>query len=154
MHVLVRSDGIGRYPQEVEATAYFCVLEALQNASKYAEATSVEIGLMANDGWLSFEVVDNGRGFDPNSTPKKLTALGRFKHENAAIALADDKRVVVYMGDDQASEYIYKFVSDGKYDPDTPALNRLLDLADAGTRQLFALQRGLVGQYLDKPRSA
>jgi len=33
------------------------------------------------------------------------------------------------------------------------ALNRLLDLADAGTRQLFALQRGLIGQYLDKPRS-
>ena len=32
------------------------------------------------------------------------------------------------------------------------ALNRLLDLADSGTRQLFALQRGLVGQYLDKPR--
>ena len=54
--------------------------------------------------------------FDPNSTPKKLTALGRFKHENAAMTLADDKRVVVYMGDDQASEYIYKFVSDGKYD--------------------------------------
>ena len=69
--------------------------------------------------------------FDPNSTPKKLTALGRFKHENAAMTLADDKRVVVYMGDDQASEYIYKFVSDGKYDPARPALNRLL--LDKGT---------------------
>jgi ribonuclease PH len=30
------------------------------------------------------------------------------------------------------------------------ALNRLLDLADTGTRQLFALQRGLVGQHLNK----
>lgn len=69
--------------------------------------------------------------FDPNSTPKKLTALGRFKHENAAMTLADDKRVVVYMGDDQVSEYIYKFVSDGKYDPARPALNRLL--LDRGT---------------------
>ncbi len=69
--------------------------------------------------------------FDPNSTPKKLTALGRFKHENAAMTLADDKRVVVYMGDDQVSEYIYKFVSDGKYDPARPALNRLL--LDKGT---------------------
>ncbi|OZI82793.1 PhoX family protein [Bordetella genomosp. 2] len=69
--------------------------------------------------------------FDPNSTPKKLTALGRFKHENAAMSLADDGRVVVYMGDDQVSEYVYKFVSDGKYDPATPALNRLL--LDRGT---------------------
>jgi secreted PhoX family phosphatase len=69
--------------------------------------------------------------FDPNSTPKKLTALGRFKHENSAMTVADDGRVVVYMGDDQVSEYIYKFVSDGVYNPDTPALNRLL--LDRGT---------------------
>lgn len=53
--------------------------------------------------------------FDPTSTPKKHTALGRFKHENAAWTLAADKRLVVYMGDDQANDYIYKFVSDAKY---------------------------------------
>lgn len=69
--------------------------------------------------------------FDPHSAPKKLTALGRFKHENAAWALAPDQRVVVYMGDDQRSEYIYKFVSKNKFNPDTPALNRLL--LDEGT---------------------
>lgn len=64
--------------------------------------------------------------FDPQSIPRKLTALGRFKHENAAITLADDKRIVVYMGDDQVSEYLYKFVSDGKYDPARPEQNRKL----------------------------
>ena len=53
--------------------------------------------------------------FDPGSVPKKHTALGRFKHENAAWTLASDKRLVVYMGDDQANDYIYKFVSDVAY---------------------------------------
>ncbi|MCQ9616702.1 PhoX family phosphatase [Paenalcaligenes niemegkensis] len=69
--------------------------------------------------------------FDPHSAPKKLTALGRFKHENAAMTLADDNRVVVYMGDDQRSEYIYKFVSKRQFNVDTPAENRLL--LDEGT---------------------
>ena len=51
----------------------------------------------------------------PNSIPKKLTALGRFKHENAEIAISKDGYVVVYMGDDERGEYIYKFVSYKKY---------------------------------------
>ncbi|HVJ81643.1 MAG TPA: alkaline phosphatase PhoX, partial [Planctomycetia bacterium] len=43
--------------------------------------------------------------------PIKHTALGRFKHENAAVTLAKDGRLVVYMGDDEADQHLYKYVS-------------------------------------------
>ncbi|MFH8367843.1 PhoX family protein [Streptomyces sp. NPDC018031] len=49
--------------------------------------------------------------FDPESTPRKLTALGRFKHEAAEPRLTDDGRPVLYMGDDERFDYFYKFVS-------------------------------------------
>jgi len=52
---------------------------------------------------------------DPTSTPKKRTALGRFKHENAEVVLAASGHVVVYMGDDERGEFLYKFVSAGQY---------------------------------------
>jgi signal transduction histidine kinase len=69
--VTVEPNGIGRYPPETEATAYFCVLEALQNAAKYAEASSAVVRLGRDDGDLVFSVTDDGRGFD-----KATTALG------------------------------------------------------------------------------
>ncbi|MBB5933980.1 PhoX family protein [Streptomyces zagrosensis] len=49
--------------------------------------------------------------YDPDSTPRKLTALGRFKHEAAEPRLTDDGRPVLYMGDDERFDYFYKFVS-------------------------------------------
>lgn len=52
----------------------------------------------------------------PDSQPVKRTALGRFRHENAELTLAKDGRVVVYMGDDQINEFIYKYVSLRPYD--------------------------------------
>jgi len=54
---------------------------------------------------------------DPDSVPKKRTALGRFKHENAEVVINTDGRIVVYMGDDERGEFLYRFVSDGVYAP-------------------------------------
>jgi signal transduction histidine kinase len=66
--VAVHPDGVGRYGQDIESAVYFCCLEALNNAAKYAEAANVEIRLTTLDGELRFEVRDDGRGFDQTLT--------------------------------------------------------------------------------------
>jgi signal transduction histidine kinase len=63
--VAVEAEGVGRYPEDVEATVYFCTLEALQNVAKYADAGQATVRLSQSNGSLSFAVVDRGRGFDP-----------------------------------------------------------------------------------------
>jgi signal transduction histidine kinase len=66
----VDADGVGRYPQDVEAAIYFSCLEAMNNVAKYAEASSVTIALGQRDGVLGFRVRDDGRGFDPSTTSR------------------------------------------------------------------------------------
>ena len=78
--------------------------------------------------------------FNPLSLPKKRTALGRFKHESAAWHFTPDKRVVVYMGDDQANDYVYKFVSDQPYVEGNPAANR--QLLDSGKLYVARFDNG------------
>ena len=86
--------------------------------------------------------------FDPDSTPVKRTALGRFKHENAALAETRDGRAVVYMGDDERGEFIYKFISRDRVDHKTPSANR--SLLDHGTLYVARFDDG--NQSADQPR--
>ena len=65
----VVSDGETRYPRELETAAYFCCLEAMQNAAKHArEATGIRVELSERDGALRLEVRDDGPGFEPKDT--------------------------------------------------------------------------------------
>ncbi|SLN13224.1 hypothetical protein PSA7680_00251 [Pseudoruegeria aquimaris] len=81
---------------------------------------------------------------DPESTPKKRTALGRFKHENAEVVVNGDGRIVVYMGDDERGEFLYKFVSEGVYTVggDTEGL------LDAGTLYAAQFSDDMTGRWL------
>ncbi|HEX9711716.1 MAG TPA: histidine kinase [Actinomycetota bacterium] len=83
--VEVSGEDVGRYPQEAESALYFCVLEAVQNITKYADATRVTVRVAATDGRLRFEVIDEGSGFDVRSVRRgagltnmadRLEALG------------------------------------------------------------------------------
>jgi signal transduction histidine kinase len=82
--VHVESDGIGRYTQEVETAVYFCTLEALQNAAKYAEPGEVVVRLREEQGDLVFTIEDDGRGFD-QATTKLGSGLQNMSDRLAAL---------------------------------------------------------------------
>jgi signal transduction histidine kinase len=91
--VHVTTDGVARYDQDVEAAVYFCALEALQNAAKYARASRIDILLAVEDGTLRFRIADDGDGFDPDAVARGIglngmtdrieAVMGRLQIESA-----------------------------------------------------------------------
>lgn len=84
--------------------------------------------------------------YDPNFTPKKRTAIGRFKHEGATTVIAPSGQAVVYSGDDARFEYFFKFVSEGTYDPTNRDAN--LQLLDSGTLYVAKFNDDGTGEWL------
>lgn len=81
---------------------------------------------------------------DPESTPVKHTALGRFKHENAEMVQAADGRIVVYMGDDERGEFMYRYVSNGTWAEGQPTDGLLSD----GTLYVARFNDDMTGEWL------
>lgn len=81
---------------------------------------------------------------DPKSPLKRRTALGRFKHENAELVVADNGQIVVYLGDDERGEFLYKFVSAGKFTEGGDNSN----LLDDGTLYVAKFSDDMSGKWL------
>jgi secreted PhoX family phosphatase len=84
--------------------------------------------------------------YDPDFVPRKRTALGRCKHEAATTAIAKSGQVVVYSGDDQQFDYVYKFVSKDKVNRRRREDN--FDLLDKGTLYVAKFNDDGSGRWL------
>ena len=82
--VTIEAQGIQRYPQDLEATVYFCALEALQNIAKYAGASRADVRLSCSGGSLYFTITDDGAGFD-TTTARDGTGLQGMADRLAAL---------------------------------------------------------------------
>jgi signal transduction histidine kinase len=102
--ITIEADDIGRYPQDTEAAVYFCILEALQNTQKYAQASRAVVRLRQDGDQLAVEVADDGRGFVVSTTARgngltnmedRLDAIGGNLQVESALGRGTTLRALV-----------------------------------------------------------
>lgn len=129
----------GRLPGSPQAYGWDTVSAATDQYRRW----NTSVSGVSSDGSDDYRHEIHGQGYmteidpyDPGSTVRKRTALGRFAHEGAAFSRPRaGEPLAVYMGDDARGEYIYKFVSNAPWNPaDANAPDRMA----AGTRYLDA----------------
>ena len=82
----VEANGVGRYPPEIEAAVYFCCLEGLQNVGKHAGLdVRAVMRIREDDGHLTFEINDDGNGYDVERAPSKGTGLTNMSDRIGAL---------------------------------------------------------------------
>ena len=129
-------------PNELESR--YGVTTASPSTLWYTTDTRFDTDIEPNEpnrfGWVT-EI----NPWSPRSTPVKRTALGRVKHEGAWVEETEDGRVVVYMGDDQAGEYIYRYLSN---EPWKRALRRGTHPLDDGVLYVARFNADGTGDWL------
>jgi len=91
--VEVDAGGLGRYPAEIETAIYFCCVEALQNAARYAPGSAVRVSLAEDRGQVMFTVTDDGPGFDPAATAAPAAGSGLRNMRDRLAALGGSCQV-------------------------------------------------------------
>lgn len=109
-------------------TPWGTVLSCEENVDEFALPPDKPFGMgwdssytKEHQGWV-LEVDP----YNPATMPRKHTAMGRFRHENATLVIGNSGKVVVYMGDDKADSCVYKFISAGSFQPGTREANMAL----------------------------
>jgi signal transduction histidine kinase len=95
LHASVLAADVGRYSREIESTAYFCCLEALQNAAKHAHGASAVVVELSDAGRLRIEVRDDGAGFD---LARALPGAGFLNMRDRVSAMGGDLAFVTSPG--------------------------------------------------------
>jgi len=110
-------------------TPWGTVLSCEENVDDYGEPVGEGFGA----GWDNYVPAHHGwvvevDPYNPGDAPRKHTAMGKFRHENVAIRIGPSGKVVAYMGDDANDSCVYKYITDGVYDPASREANlRLLE---------------------------